>query len=72
MAVVITHARTTRVPSSVSADGVSVWMRIGSPASVSISNQVKEFGRAGITVGNLANSCHCITKKHPVLQRYLV
>lgn len=61
MAVVITHARTALVPSSVSAAGVSVWMRTGNPASVSI-NQVKESGRAEITPGKLLLCC----KKHPV------
>lgn len=49
MAAVITHARTARVPFSVSAAGVSVWTRTGTPAFVSISNHVKESGRAGIS-----------------------
>lgn len=47
--VVITHARTARAPFSVSAAGVSVWTRTGSPASVSISDQRKESGRVGTT-----------------------
>lgn len=42
MAVVITHARTAQVPSSVSAAGASVWKTTGNPASVSIGNHSKK------------------------------
>lgn len=42
MAVVITRARTARVPFSVSAAGVSAWTKTGNPVSVSISNLGKE------------------------------
>lgn len=51
MAVVITHARTALVPSSVSVAGVSVWTRTGNPASVSISSHVEQSRQVGITPG---------------------
>lgn len=68
MAVVITHARTARVPFSVSATGVTVWTRTGNPASVSIN--IKESGQVGITPETCQRKTWqtvvVILQKHPV------
>lgn len=52
--VVITCARTAQAPFSVTAAGVSVWTRTGSPASVSVGNHVK-----GSRHGRVTPETHC-------------
>lgn len=83
MAVVITHARTVRVPFSVSAAGVSVWMRTDNLVSVSNNDLGKESGQVEITpdtcqrkiwqtVAVTLQKTACLTKKYSVKRGVLL